>query len=363
MLKINSIMKKPSTYLKRISIVFVLIIFAITVCFVLQVHTPTNFDEMDSNDQEMFTRLYKINKVFDESSQFVWDAEYRPQKEPIALLPKSSKIGFTKCIYLINATPYIDTTKFKKVTFPKEMKLEDVYVAKWYNYQLFYHWFENFGFIDLDKKRILSYGVMPNLLVNDCHLAFPTLMVHESFHFYEQSKWHFEGFDKQNPVAKEIENYPYNKSHYGLLKKEYALLDLALLQLGNKELLGNTMREWVKIREARYAKWPQLEQETHTETTEGTAFYVEQKVAQLSAASGSKIRDAKRMNSYQGCTTFSKALDTMIKEDKVSYLIHNLSYDKGRSLSLILDILSPKWKSELRTRDMPTLYALVKQNL
>lgn len=266
----------------------------------------------------------------------------------------------------------IDTSKYKKVSFPSHLNLNDVYVTRWYGIEMIIQWFINFNFIDIKNRSVLAFSVNPNQLKdNTPFTVFPYFMPHEAFHEYKQMRdgWLYDNVELGEPYGEFIENYPHTNEHYTLLRKEYDLLDDAINQLSNKQQLSETMNKWINIREQRYKKWPNLRHETNSETMEGTAMYVEQKLYEIGIY---PIPSWRAINKEENPNIFKqyKFSDVMNMVDKypnlASSLERRMSYDKGTALSLILDVLDKNWKNKVgKTQNgkMPTLYDLVKKSV
>lgn len=346
------------------------------VYFYFQTETPESFEKMSSQDKKTFKYLSKIYNVFEKNPEKIWDANYQFQKEPLILMSKESERGIHQSIYLINLSSQIDTSKYQKVTFPKEMNLNDVYVTSWFGFnETLFNWYVNFNFIDINGKNVLAFGVNPNQLIdNSVELQFPYFMPHEAFHEYKQVRngWLYDQILEAQGYGESIKNYPHNKEHYDLLTIEYNLLHNAVNQFSDKDALLKTMTEWVKIREQRYSKWPNLRRETNSETMEGTANYIEVKLYEAGVHKYNPLRSKANPNpndkfTYNGQYQFNEVMDIIKKRPSIAYALErNMSYDKGATIALILDIIDPQWKNKIGKIDgdkMPTLYDIIKKKL
>lgn len=354
---------------------FILLVSVITLFFIyflIQTKKPNSYNEMSSQDQKTFTYLSKIYFAFEKNPEKIWDSSYQFQKEPLILLSKKAERGIHQSIYLINMSSMIDTSKYLKVSFPANMNLNDVYVTSWYGIKILPQWFINFNFIDIDNKSVMAFSVNPNQLnENTPFTIFPYFMPHEAFHEYKQMRdgWLYDSFGTDDIYGEHIENYPHTKQHYTLLREEYSLLDSAINQLSNKQQLLAIMNKWVQVREQRYKKWPNLRHETNSETMEGTAMYIEQKLFEAGVypiPSWRAIAKEGNSNLFEQYK-FSQVMDMVDKyPNSASNLERRMSYDKGTALALILDVLDKDWKNKvgkIENKKMPTLYDLVKESV
>jgi hypothetical protein len=379
MKKILSIIKKTFKWL------FIALIFSVIIgiCyFYMQTKLPKSFSEMGAYDQKAFTLLSKIYKIDRETPDSLWDNTWQFHKKPLILISKRKERSFFyQSIYLINMSAHKDMKNYEKVDLPKEMGLNDVYVTRWYNKNILLNFFANFYFLDPNGRfntfdssptgnEYFAFSIFPNQFdANKVSQVFPYFLPHEAFHLYQyKHQWQYDKRDKE-PYGEDIDNYPHLPEHYELLKKEYQLLDsVAFKNIDNLDLLKTIMKEWVSVREQRYAKWPQLKKETNSETIEGTATYIEEKLHQSGIHQYSSILAATDDNTgkYLQSLYFSNYLD-FATEVNPQVLERKLSYDKGAVLGLILDKLDPKWKEKIGKTDntgtMPTLYDLIKKSL
>jgi hypothetical protein len=340
--------------------------------FLIQTKKPDSYDKMSSQDQKTFTYLSKVYSAFEKNPAQIWDNTYKFQKEPLILLSKKAEKGIHQSIYLINMSSMINTSKYQKVSFPAHMNLDDVYVTSWYGIKLLPQWFINFNFIDIDDKSVMAFSVNPTQLKEDNPFnTFPYFMPHEAFHEYKQMRdgWLYDNPEINELYGEHIENYPHTKEHYTLLREEYALLDSAINQLSNKEQLAATMKKWIEIREQRYKKWPNLKHETNSETMEGTAMYIEQKLYEAGIypiSSWRAIANEENPTVFEQYK-FNQVMDMVDKfPGSASNLERRMSYDKGTALALILDVLDKEWKNKVgkvQNKKMPTLYDLVKESV
>jgi hypothetical protein len=349
-----------------------------SIYFYAQTIAPKSFQEMPEQDKKSFTYLSQIYKVDKSTPNQLWNKSWEFHKKPLVLISKKKeKDFFYQTIYLINMSAHQNMKDYEKVEFPKEMDLEDVYVTRWYNINILLNFFANFTFLDpsgrwnlFDETRsgneFFSFNTYPTQFdTNRVFTVMPYFLVHEAFHLQQyKEKWLYDKTD-QAPYGEHIDNYPYLPEHYALLKKEYDLLDTAFENLDNTSTLKNTMQQWVEIREQRYAKWPQLKKETNSETIEGTAKYLEEKLHQLGMFPHSPILAA--TDDHTGKFLQNLRFSDFLKfamEVNPQILERYLAYDKGAVMSLILNELDPLWKEKVGKKDdtgtMPTLYELIK---
>jgi len=360
---------------KWLFIIIASFILLITIYVLIQTETPESFEKMSSQDKKTFQYLSKIYCVFEKEPEKVWDKNYLFHKEPLILMSKKNERGVHQSIYLINFSKLIDTSKYQKVSFPKEMKLNDVYVTRWFGFfETFKNWLINFSFVNIKNHSVLMFGVNSKQLIDkSVNLPFPYFMPHEAFHEYKQIRngWLYDNLNKEKQGYSEyINNYPHNKEHYKLLKQEFNLLQNAVDQISNKDRVSKIMNEWINVREKRYTKWPELRKETNSETMEGTAKYIEVKLYEAGVYSVTSLRaksNPKNRIIYNGQYKFNEIMDIINKKPSLAYILErDLSYDKGATLSLILDVIDPNWKNKIGKLDngkMPTLYELIKKTI
>ncbi|MCS3529578.1 hypothetical protein [Chryseobacterium sp. JUb7] len=333
-------MKFIKKLLKAIAISLVLLIGSVLLFIILIKKMPEGeYSKLDPTDKKMFDELTLQYKTFHEKPDQIWTSSYHYDQEPLIVIRSQKNKFIWRYIYLINASKYINTKKFKKINFPGNPYLKDVYAATSLGNLSGEYWFPGaFTYSFLKDKNVLAFKYYPELFEKEGSFPdFKYFSMHEAFHIYAQKDWTYDKEGKDH-----ITNYPFNKEHFDLLRKEYSLLDKGLKTSDTTEL-NMIMKEWVKIRKKRYKKWPQLINETNSEAIEGTARYIEYKYSDLIGKTRPFITD----NSGK-VISFSQGLE-MILKDKANYsfLTRTASYDKGAALGYILDKLDPLWKNKI----------------
>lgn len=348
-------MKFLKKLLKIAAIILIALLVLLLLFILLIKKTPNSeYSQLDVTDKKMFDELTQQYQTFQKSPEQIWASSYHYDKEPLILVRSQKNKSIWRYIYLINASKYIDTKKFKKINFPGNPYLDDVYVTKSLGNLSLEYWLPStFTYTSLKNREILAFKYYPELF--DHEKSFPNFIyfsMHEAFHLNVQQNWTYDKYGDR------IDNYPYNQENFNLLRKEYELLDRGL-QTKDTAQLNAVMKEWIDIRNQRYKKWPQLLKETNSEAIEGTAKYIEYRYSALIGEPKQLITD------NTGKTiSFSQALEGVLKSEKHHYLLERwVSYDKGAALCYILDKLDPLWKNKIE--DSPnhkgkTQYEIIK---
>ncbi len=324
---------------RRHFVIFFLTIAVLILAYFLLKPSPDSYSELNPTDQKMFDELTLQYKTFDQSADKLWTSAYQYNKEPLILIRSNKSKYISYYIYLINTSKWVDTKKYKKINFPGNPYLKDVYLAKSLGIEsVKYLLPAAFRYTTLQNKEMLAFKFYPELF--DKKIIFPDFnyfSLHEAFHLYVQKNWIY---DKDG--GDYIENYPYNKENFDLLRKEYKLLDEGLEATDTKKL-DSIMKQWVEIRDIRFKKWPQLIAEKNSEAIEGTAEYLEHRFSDLTA------KDKHFNTNEQGKSfTFSQILELIIQNKAYHQnLTKRTSYDKGAALGYILDKLDSSWKQKI----------------
>ncbi|OOE98484.1 hypothetical protein [Salinivibrio sp. IB643] len=294
--------------------------------------------------------LNELDALFSFPPQDIWNNQYVLQDHPIILVSKK-KWNIYSTIFIVNKPDNYDSVWLKKVDTSPYQNISNLYSTRWYDLStLLWRFIANFTNTMIEgKDALVFYYSEGSFLINDNRGAgFSQFMSHEAFHLYHQKRWNYDQNGNEF-----IAQYPHNHEHYQLLAREMTLLDQALDNLSDKNVLKSTLRDWVAIREKRYQQWPQLVAETNSETMEGTATYVELKPFLLyydemfvPAANDTVL-------------SFNDYFNWIISSNNHHLLERRMSYEKGLALCLILDQLSETWKQTLG-ENAPTLYALIK---
>ncbi|MFP3835604.1 hypothetical protein [Chryseobacterium sp. SIMBA_028] len=325
---------------KLIAITFITVIASVFIFTIIIKRIPAEkYNQLDQTDKEMFDELTVQYKIFNQSPDHLWTSAYHYDKEPLILIRSDKNKSIWNYIYLINASKLIDTTKYKKIHFPNNPYLTDVYATTSLGLTSLEYWFPSaFTYTTLDNKQVLAFKYYPELFKKEFTFPdFKYFSMHEAFHLYAQKNWLYDHNSKDY-----IANYPYTKEHFNLLDKEYALLDKGL-KTTDPEQLDIVMKQWVEIRNIRYKKWPQLLGETYSEAIEGTARYLEYKYSDM-------INEPRYFitNNNGDIISFTQGLQLIQKNpESYSFLERNASYDKGAALGYILDRLDPLWKNKI----------------
>jgi len=317
--------------------------------FILTTYTPESQREMALIDRVMLNELDELFSF----SQDIWNKQYVLQEHPIILVSKK-KWNIYSTIFIVNKPDNYNSAWLKKVDISPYHNISNLYSTRWYDLStLLWRFIANFTNTTIDDKdALVFYYSEGSFLINDNKgVGFSQFMSHEAFHLYHQKRWHYDQNGNEF-----IEQYPHNHEHYQLLMHEMTLLDHALDNLSDKNVLKSTLRDWIVIREKRYRLWPQLIAETNSETMEGTATYVELKPFLLN------YDEMFVPAPNDTVLSFEDYFSWIIGSNNYSLLERRMSYEKGLALCLILDQISKEWKQNLGENG-PTLYELLKTSV
>ena len=296
------------------------------------------YAELDQTDQALFDALTRQYAAFATKPAQLWTENYRYDKAPLILVRTNRDKGcLWYYIYLINASPYIDTARYQKVAFPGNPYLQDVYTAKSLGSRSLAYWLpSNFTYTSLSNQEILAFKYFPEMFrMPASYFSFPYFSMHEAFHLYAQKGWTYD-------QEEYINDYPYTPEHFNILKTEYYLYDIAL-RTTDTAALSAIMKDWLMIRNYRYLRWPQLIHETNSEAMEGTARYLEYRYSDLTDKNLPFLSNKNGQPS-----TFRIVIDYVTADPSRYHLLcRTLSYDKGAALGFILDRLDSQWKEKI----------------
>ncbi|MBB6625313.1 hypothetical protein H7E67_18005 [Clostridium gasigenes] len=346
-------------YFKTLTIFCVILLLIILGDVVLNKTYKIKYDSLNQIDQKMFKELSLMYKNFQENPNELWDDTYRLNEKPIIVIRTNKDNGvINQYAYAINMKKNQNNLFSKKIDMGSTSKLPDVYRLSKFNTNIILKCIlGNFGTVQVDNEDVFYFkyytGMMENPKIN---LDFSSFLLHESFHTYKQKKWRYDKNDAEN-----IPNYPANKENYALMGLEFSLLDKCM-ESDDINIVKESLKEWVTVREYRYKKWPQLIGETKTEAIEGTARYMEYKYSKLI---GGNLRVIpKKEEPYY--ITFMDAYKFIANDQAESptYLERPMRYETGASLGLIMDKTNINWKSDIEDseeKDGKTQYEIIKK--
>ncbi|QIS21620.1 hypothetical protein [Nocardia terpenica] len=317
----------------------IIALLAGVIWFVILRNPGSTYAELDETDKTMFDQLSTQYETFATQPEKLWDNEYRYDRMPLVLVRARKDRGIVwRYMYLVNASGIMDTSGFRKVDFPGNPYLHDVFATKalgWQSLSLLPP--ANFTALRLGGREVLAFKYHPDMFSRETDplRTFPYFSLHEAFHYYKQANWDFD----RNGRTTWVENYPTGADHLSLLHTEFALLD----RLGTEAdpaLFPAIARDLALVRAARYQRWPQLVAQDNTEAIEGTARYLERRYSDLT---GGKVGV---LTNKQGQTsTFTAVLDWIEQNpDRGKLLERTMAYETGAQLGYILDRLEPRWK-------------------
>lgn len=318
--------------------VLVLVVGAVAGGFAFRALPGDNFAELDELDRTMFTQLSDQHDVFRANKSQIWTSDYSYDLQPLILARSTGdRSPFWKYAYLVNMSDIVDTSDMRKVQFPEEMGLHDVYVSSTFALNEWHLWLPgNFSLINVNTRNVLAFKYNADRFADSPPegLDFEHFILHEAFHTEQQVDWKYDHGD-----AGYIHDYPFNDEHFQLLEVEFQILDEINNELnarGDGETLQSLGADLINVRLTRYEKWPQLRESDSIEAIEGTATYVEAKYREV------------QEEIPAGSNTFSEVFAIIERGDlPQSYLERDVFYSTGALLGLLLDEVEPTWKEQI----------------
>lgn len=329
-------------FLKVILILLVIFIGIMLGSIILNKTYHTEFKSLDNTDQNMLKELSTIYKSFEESSDKLWNEDYRFEKMPLVLI-RSNKDGgfFRQEAYAVNVTGLENSIFAKEIKVSNSLHLPKVYRLTRFDFRTISTWIPwNFGTINMNDMDVFYLKYHPKMFSNpDLYFDFSSFLLHEGFHAYKQKDWTYDANGGES-----IHEYPINKENYALMGLEFKLLDKAMIDT-NPESINQALYDWTIVRNYRYKKWPQLIGETKTEAIEGSARYLEYRYSKLTG--GNLMVLAKKQRPYH--VTFMEAFNFIAngQAESPSFLERNIRYETGLALELSMDKVNIPWKEAI----------------
>ncbi|MBT2577925.1 hypothetical protein J7E43_10950 [Bacillus sp. ISL-8] len=329
-------------FLKVILILLVIFIGIMLGSIILNKTYHTEFKSLDNTDQKMLKELATIYKSLEESSDKLWNEDYRFEKMPLVLI-RSNKDGgfFRQEAYAVNVTGLENSIFAKEIKVSNSLHLPKVYRLTRFDFRTISTWIPwNFGTININDMDVFYLKYHPKMFSNpDLYFDFSSFLLHEGFHAYKQKDWTYDANGGES-----IHEYPINKENYALMGLEFKLLDKAMIDT-NPESINQALYDWTIVRNYRYKKWPQLIGETKTEAIEGSARYLEYRYSKLTG--GNLMVLAKKQKPYH--VTFMEAFNFIAngQAESPSFLKRNIRYETGSALELSMDKANIPWKEAI----------------
>lgn len=324
--------------LKVLGIIVALILIIVVGEIVLNKIYKTSYSKLDETDKKMFSDLSKVYDSFRNSSDKLWDENYRFDKEPLLLTRTWKDKGiYRKYSYVLNVDNAKNMLNAKEIEMPKELNLPKVYRIDRFAPGTAELWMPfNFGTVKLDNKEVFYFKYYPKMMTNPkLYFDFSSFMLHESFHTYKQANW---TYDEHG--ATHIENFPKDVENYGLMGVEFKILD-KILESDDKKIVKEALEELTIVRGYRYNKWPQLYGETKAEAIEGSARYIEYRYSNLI---GGKLKVLATPNEPYSIT-FEQAFNFITnKQAPASFMERDSRYETGATIEFGMDKIGIDWK-------------------
>lgn len=316
-----------------------------TVSILLNKTYRTTFESLSETDRRMLTELSELYNHFEQSSDQLWNEDYRFESKPLLLIRTSKDSGlFRREGFAVNV-PMKKGIFAQEISLPESMGLPKVYRISRFSPTTLSAWFPaNFGTLNLKGTETMYFKYYPKMFSDPAlYFDFSSFLLHEGFHIFKQKDWTYDANG-----AEHIENYPINEENYVLMGIEFKLLDQAMAE-SNPELVQQYLHDWTVVRNYRYYKWPQLNGETKTEAIEGSARYLEYRYSKLTG--GNLMVLATKQEPYH--VTFMQAYDFIAngQAESPSFLERSIRYETGAALELTMDKANLPWKEAIE--DVP----------
>lgn len=153
----------------------------------------TEFKSLDNTDQKMLKELATIYKSFEESSDKLWNEDYRFEKMPLVLI-RSNKDGgfFRQEAYAVNVTGLENSIFAKEIKVSNSLHLPKVYRLTRFDFRTISTWIPwNFGTININDMDVFYLKYHPKMFSNpDLYFDFSSFLLHEGFHAYNKKIGH-----------------------------------------------------------------------------------------------------------------------------------------------------------------------------
>ncbi|KTD86600.1 hypothetical protein [Paenibacillus etheri] len=305
----------------------------------------TTFESLPETDRLMLTELSKLYNNFEQSSDQLWNEDYRFDTKPLLLVRTTKDSGLIRSEGFAVNVPMQEGIFAEEIKMPESMGLPKVYRISRFSPTTLSAWFPaNFGTLNLKGIETMYFKYYPKMFSDPTlYFNFSTFLLHEGFHIFKQKDWTYD-----TNGAEHIDNYPVNEENYALMGIEFKLLDQAMAE-NNPQRIQQYLRDWTVVRNYRYYKWPQLIGETKAEAIEGSARYLEYRYSKLTG--GNLMVLATKQEPYH--VTFMQAYDFIAngQAESPSFLERSVRYETGAALELTMDKANLPWKEAIE--DVP----------
>lgn len=326
--------KRKTRRIVALVVTVLLVATVATAAAVFRALPGDSYAGLDETDRTAFDQLTEGYSAFATQPEAIWTAEYRYDREPLVLLrTDSQKNPLWRYAYLINMSGLVDTSGMKKVSFPDNPYLDDVYVSNTFGVTEPAVWRPaNFVYLTVDKVDVLAFKFHQGMLGENPPegLPFSTFLMHEAFHVNKQAQWTYDA-DSEARVF----DFPHNSEHHELLKTEFSILDR--LTISDAAAYPQLAADLAAIRAARYQKWPQLKAQDNAEAIEGPATYLERAFRQV-------VPEKSPPTGTGFVEWLEKAWDEPEEDSGLSYGVY---YGTGAQLGVLLDTIAPTWKQDI----------------
>ncbi|WP_431791314.1 hypothetical protein [Microbacterium paraoxydans] len=299
--------------------------------------TPSDYAGLDATDKQMLTQLSEQYDVTAAHAAEIWTDAYRYEEQPLVLLrTDGEKSSFWSHAILVNMSGVTDTSGMTKIDVPGATHLDDVRISRTFAVgDALLYAPSNFGVIEVDGDDVLAFKYNQAMLDTETTTSqgFARFSLHENFHVTKQ------GIDTEAPDAwpweagGAIPDYPHTAAQYELLRVEARIFDR--VETETDPTLATLASDLATVRMARYTTWPTLTLEIELEAIEGTATYVER-----------AFDRARGLTPVQ--STFTDGLEALIDDpEQQNVLERDYSYFTGAQLGLLLDHITPDWKTQI----------------
>lgn len=301
----------------------------------------SSYDHLDKIDQNMFQQLSSIYTGFENSSDKLWNSNYRLDKKPLILIRVSQDNSFNWAYaYAVNVEGMGNWMTAKEIKMPDSLHLPKIYrIAKFDPSFIKLNFVGNFQTRQINGGKTFLLKYHPDLVKSkSIGYNFSTFLIHESFHAFKQEHWLYD----QNGDS--IQNFPYDLENLALIHLELKLLDKAIYGQ-DANVATETLKEWAIIRTYRYYKWPQLKDEQKAEAIEGTATYMEHVYNNFIT---SAVSEPDTKNNFD--QMFRNIVKTPNPDSRFSEqtpLERSIRYYTGAVLGLIMDKMKINWKDQI----------------
>ena len=233
--------KSKNKLLIIISILLVLLVGSVVIDIILNKTYKTNYESFNSVDKEMFGKLSKVYKQFDENSDKLWGDKDKLNNMPLILIRTNNDKGIIrKYAYAINVKGIENSIFAEKMAMPSSLDLPTVYRLSKFDMSMLSTWMpSNFGTVNIDNQDIFYFKYYPKMIENPAlYFDFSSFLIHESFHTYNQKNWTYDKNDEEY-----IESYPVDKENYALMGLEFKLLDKCM-EKSNTEEIKKYLKDW-----------------------------------------------------------------------------------------------------------------------